>query len=386
MGGVLKCCCDGCCGALLVPSGWTLISECCAQKITYFANDWTVACTDPVRTDTRSASVDYLLYRGFAKHLYVNDLFFDCHTLPSGTIECTVDGEPMPDCDLDDELCNTVTEYHEIITTSKLVIRYKLTAQVDTLTRVQTSCDGGASACVWLLVSKQIGTVQHRQIDFIDDTHTVTDTSSDTCCGDYSSDVTTTAQTCEEAAATLTGGTDYTFSRSRYFTSAPSGTYSLDEGDTANCTPLSGSCTDVTDGDEVEICAVDPGAIDWTPPACVSTETIGKCYFVLHYIDIDYPGFWFCSWTENPGATSIFHGIDITGDLLSGLDPGVISPAYPDCYYTCPDVHPSHDPILILNYAITRIECSGLTSSQSDTGFTSRCITLSYPGPWSVTI
>jgi hypothetical protein len=362
------CCESDCCAPLTVPSGWTLISDCCAQLITEISDSWTVACSDSVRTDTRSASVDYKIWKTPRPDYDESDpTAITCITDPFTGIEtCTGSGGDLPPCDGDEELCNTVTETHSITTESRVIIRYKRVRRVDTLARVETACDGGGSTCKWILISRMVYLVQSGQYDVVDEDYSITDTATDTCCGSFST-TTSTTDTCASLAATFTGGTEISLCRAKYFTSAPSGTITFNPGDTIVCTPLTEPCTSLC-SDEVEFCSTDPGEIAWEAPACVPiTDTI-LCLVTIHYTDLDDNEV--CGLYPNGDQITI-NLINVTGDLLSGVSVA----------YTCPDdcdVRPS-------SYYISRIECDNLTSSRTDPGYVADCITLT-SAAWTTTV
>jgi len=379
----MKCCCiTGCCGVLNVPSGWTLISECCAEKVTEFTNDWVVLCSASVRTDTQSASIDYLIYKQLYQKFTIDDF-----VLPA---TCDIDGVPsvdcvVPDCSLISEtLCNTVTETRSQTTESKVVVRYKILRQIDTLTRVSTACDGGAVECKWLLVSSMVGTLQHGQFAFIDGVHTFVDTAYGNCCGDYSSTTTTTALTCASRAATLTGGTTFALTRSRYFNTEPSGTYSLAPGAIANCTPLVGPCTGLGD-DVVDVCSVNPGAVLWVAPTCNAGSFTIPCRYLVFYRDVFYALlYWLCRLDEHPTIRVTIRTAIPDGSLLNGLT-NTFNPDPEVCGFLCPNRHPDLPAQYLLDYRISAIDCANLTSSRTDSGYMPACVTIQLSA-WSVTI
>jgi hypothetical protein len=379
MGGIGGCCCDTvCCDTLTVPSGWTLVADCCAEKVTTITEDWTVVCSDSARTDTRSASVNYKVWKTPRPDYDETDFTaITCITDPVTGIEtCTGSGGAFPPCDDEtEELCNTITETHSRITESRLVVRYKRVRRVDTLARVETACDGGASTCKWILISKTVYLVQSAQTDFLDDDYSITDTATDACCGAYNT-TTSVLDTCAAKAAGLSGGTEVALCRAKYYTSAPSGTITFDPGDTIDCTPLTDPCTSLCP-DEVDICTTDPGAISWTAPTCeTATESI-LCLVVVHYEDPLNPDTYLCDRYPNGDVITVYRvrisgGEFIADDLLYGISlDGYL------CDDDC-DVRPS-------SYYINRIECDGLTSSQSDSGYVEKCITLS-SAAWSITV
>lgn len=373
-----KCCCGGvtCCGPLVVPSGWTLISDCCAQKITNITEGWTNVCSASARTDTRTASVDYKVYKTPYPDWDETDLgSITCVTDPMTGIEtCTGTGGDLPPCSDEVEvLCNTISQERTVTTESRIAARYKRIRQIDTLSRVETACDGGASSCKWLLISRIEYLIEALQMDFITDAFTQTDTATDACCGDNPTTI-FIEDTCNEMADALAGNGSRTviLCRSKYFTSAPSGTIVFNPGDIVDCTPMTGPCTTLCQ-DELDICTTDPGTITWDDPACIPyTDTI-PCLVYVHYIDLD----------DNPQCAPYPNGdlITISGVTIQGELLGVYGAVPIAGTYLCPPncaVRPS-------NYYINRVICDGLTSSQTDSGYTERCITIS-PSTWSITL
>jgi hypothetical protein len=278
------CCNQVCCDPLVVPDGWTQISDCCAWKVTEITEDFTDVCSDSVRTDTRSASVDYLVWTA-PWPIYAETDFsaITCITNPTTGIEQCFgsNGSPLPACDETPTVCNTVTETHSITTESRLVVRYRPIRRFDTIARVQTACDGGASTCKWILISKVLYQVLAEQVDLINEDYSLTDTDTGVCCGNWNITY-SSSDTCEEKLAALAGASEVTLCRAKYFTTQPTGTITFDPGDTIDCDPLDDPCTDLC-SDELEICSTDPGEIPWTAPVCNDTCQSEYCFVIVTY-------------------------------------------------------------------------------------------------------
>ena len=376
MGGKGRCCC--CCGDLIVPTDWDLVASCCAQCQRTLTDEWTNICSDAIRTDTRSASVDLKMY---TRELAVIDDEIQCVEDPpmSGIIVCSVGGIPLDGCPAD-SLCGT-THYAQTTSQSlKLVARWKRTKTASTLSRIETLCGVEESpTCKWLLISRVCVTIEWGYKWFQDDDQLITNDSA--CCKATARDVVVAAPSCATAASEMSiqNVTNVCFTRSKYFTSAPSGTVTLNPGDIADCdynieTVCNPDTFPVTSVDTDEITLASAGSSDpiaWTAPACVTATTTSGCRYVYK------PNAGNCNnavIVEDSSHTETRTSVSINGSLL-----GPLSGVYPMAFQSA-----CQGADLCTNWKeVTRMECANLTSSQTGSGHTNRSITISLPA-WTV--
>lgn len=374
MGGMGKCCC-GCCGDLSIPSGWTSVSDCCAQCYQAISEEWTVECSAAIRTDNRSATGIYDYYARdipvYEGETCVGELV--CEINIGGGQTCYGDGgEQLPPCDETETLCTTITEVRTIDTVHKLVARYRRTGKQTTIARVQTQCDAeGAPTCKWVVISKIFVEVQWAQVAFVDQTHTINGTSS--CCTDFSFSNPAVAPSCAtRAAAGLSNTGTFAITRAKYYTSAPSGVITFNPGDTIDCTPLAGVCEEPGD-DEIAIESTDPGLQSWTAPTCTATTENRSCQVHVHCINLlSIPPYDECGTALTEQFVYTLRGT--TGDLLT--NPIVVY----ECTFSCGTLPAS---TLATGY-ISRQECTLSPSpSRTDSGYTARTITIALAA-WTV--
>jgi len=264
MGGIGGCCDEPCCDTLTIPTDWYAGSDCCAKCETTYDNEWTVVCSDVIRSDDRNATGEYKYY---LKLYPVN---------PTG---------PFPDpnlpCDLEEYLCATLTEYHSITTAEKLVVKYRKISRTASVAMISLKCDEEESpVCHYLASCRDCYEIQYGQVVFTDSEHTITGTGS-TCCpiGTLLRNDVETALTCEaRAAMSLPEWTVACLVRNKLFVTPPTGSITFVPGDAFDCEDL-GVCID-RGVDYIDIVSFDSGATPWTAPTCNSAIDQTDCFVI----------------------------------------------------------------------------------------------------------
>ena len=367
-------CC--CCGELTVPSEWTTRGQCCAQCQRTLSDEWTSVCTDPIRTDTRTATVGVKMW---TRVLDVIDEEIQCVEDPpgSGIFVCSVGGVPLDDCP-EPALCGTTTYTQTTTQELKLVARYKVFKQSDTLSRVETQCDTEeAPTCKWLLISRRCVTIEWGYKWFADDDVLISN--DDACCKATAVDVETAAPSCATAAAEMSSQnvTNVCFTRSKYFTSVPSGTITMEPGDLVDCdydpadvcNPIT-SPTASIDTDEITLASAGSSdAIPWTAPSCATTTADTGCQYVYKPNEANCTN---AVIVYDTSHTETISTIEINGSLLGPLW-GLYRMTF-----QCQGADLCTDWTIV-----TKTECISLSSSQTGSSHTNRSITVSLPA-WTV--
>lgn len=376
MGGMGSCCC--CCGTITTPTGWTARGKCCAQCQRTLAGEWTSVCTLPIRTDTRTATVGV---RMSTRTLDVITNAIQCVEDPpgSGIIICSAGAGPLGTCKAS-TVCGTTTYTQTATQELKLVARYKVTKQSDTLSRVLTKCDAEAEpTCKWLLISRRCLTIEWGYKWFQADDQQISNTSA--CCKATAFHTIVVVPTCETAASEMSiqNITNVCFTRSKYYTSAPSGIITLNPGDIANCDYDPASiCNPITsptasiDTDELTLSSAGSSdAIAWTAPSCVTTTASQGCQYTLKPDPANCVG---ASFEYDTSHMETISTIEVNGSLLGPLW-GVYRMTF---QAACQGADYCTDWTIV-----TKTECVSLSSSQTGSGHTNRSITVSLPA-WTV--
>lgn len=371
--------CCKCCSILTIPENWVKRTNCCAECNKTLTDVWTNICSDPIRTDTRTASVDVKMY---TRELAVLTDLIQCVENPpgSGLYDCTVGGVPLGPCPTD-ALCGTTTYVQTTIQTLRLVARWKKIKQVDTLSRIMAQCDAETEpTCKWLLISKMCIRIEWGYKWFIDDAIDITNNS--VCCKTTEVHTSVTAVSCATAAAEMSvqNTTNVCLTRSKYYTTEPTGIITLNPGDLADCNyDVELACLPNTsptagiDTDEIQLDSAGSSSdIPWTAPTCITTTTTSNCLYA--YDDPALPCADFL--LEDLSHTETFTTVAFTGSIL-----GPLVGTYPMIF----NVATCQGPDYCTNFIIvTRMECTNLSSNNSvHTGHTNRSILISLPA-WTV--
>lgn len=225
--------------------------SCC--RVCEFAivdDPWTLVCSDPIRTDTRSASAEYKYY-----------------TTPFPVVTGAM--PTWPPCLTAKTLCATIQETHEVVVVERLMLRYRKIRQDSSITRIEIKCGAEETrVCRWVVSSVVCFDVEYGQVEFRSEDHVRTGTGS-SCCSiagallDYHVAMPTCAA---RAALGFPTTSTVCIKRIKIYDTEPTGTITFSDGDWVDCEDL-GVC--IRDGvKDFCLVSIDGGNAPWTAPYC----------------------------------------------------------------------------------------------------------------------